>query len=435
MNRKWLLTISITFILILSAYLRMYRISEYQTFLGDEGRDVLRVKRMLVDGDFILLGPTASVGGFFLGPMYYYFMTPFLWLWQYDPAGPAIMVALFGVATVYLVYYVGTKWFHPVVGVTASLLYALSPVVIAYSRSSWNPNVVPFFSLLLMFLLWRASISKQLRDYVFIGCIWGLGIQFHYLFSFLIIMSGLWLLTAARPIQWLKSYLLVGIGFVGTFSPFILFELSHGFQNIKAMASFISKGNETGFSQQGFFVTVSDVVFRSIGRLVYRLPNYELWNQYPDWYITVLVILIRTTILLAFGLLIAFVLSNVLYKKKLVFPKLSTIFSFSKEQWTGSILLLCWFCVSVFLFGFYRRGIYDYYFGIFYPVPFLFIGIILWQLMRSKVGVVVSSILFLSLSIYNWEGRPFKFLPNNQVEQTRTVAREVVKLDGRRLRR
>jgi len=44
------------------------------TFLGDEGRDVLIVYNIL-HGKLTLLGPTASVGGFFLGPIYYYLVT------------------------------------------------------------------------------------------------------------------------------------------------------------------------------------------------------------------------------------------------------------------------------------------------------------------------------------------------------------------------
>src|SRR5690242_2249800 len=73
-------------ILSLASFLRLYRIQDYMTFLGDEGRDVLVVYNIL-HGHFTLLGPTASVGGFFLGPIYYYFMTPFLWLFNYNPVG------------------------------------------------------------------------------------------------------------------------------------------------------------------------------------------------------------------------------------------------------------------------------------------------------------------------------------------------------------
>jgi hypothetical protein len=49
-------------ILCFGAYLRLHKIDLYMTFLGDEGRDVMIVKRMIVDHKWTLLGPTASVG-------------------------------------------------------------------------------------------------------------------------------------------------------------------------------------------------------------------------------------------------------------------------------------------------------------------------------------------------------------------------------------
>src|SRR5438270_11564429 len=95
--------ILVIFILVIAAFLRLYKIADYMTFLGDEGRDVLVVYNIL-HGHLTLLGPTSSVGGFFLGPIYYYFMAPFLLLFHYNPVGPAVMVALFGVVTVWFVY-------------------------------------------------------------------------------------------------------------------------------------------------------------------------------------------------------------------------------------------------------------------------------------------------------------------------------------------
>src|SRR3972149_2089102 len=96
----------LTLIIALGAFLRLYKIKDYIVFLGDEGRDALVVYNIL-HGHITLLGPTSSVGGFFLGPIYYYFMAPFLLLSNYDPVGPAIMVVLFGLATIFLVYQVG----------------------------------------------------------------------------------------------------------------------------------------------------------------------------------------------------------------------------------------------------------------------------------------------------------------------------------------
>lgn len=426
MKKQWLLPILVLGILLLSMYLRLYRIDEYLTFLGDEGRDVLRVKQMLVEGDFIFLGPTASVGGFFLGPFYYYLMAPFLWLWQYDPVGPAVMVALFGVATVFLVYFIGSKFFHPVVGLVASLLYGLSPITIAYSRSSWNPNVLPFFTLIYIYLLWVVSTDKRRFYYLLIGVTAGVAIQLHYLFSFVIISSIIWLLWWGRPKQMLQGYGLIILGGLITLSPLVLFELRYGFPNLQAMVRFLATGNETGFALSSYVKTVSDVVFRSFGRLLFRMPNYELWNGYPDEFIAVLVFLVRTTILIGGTTVFLAVVSGVTYKQRRLFLEIAKVFRLSREQYIAFLLLSLWFIVSVALFGFYRKGIYDYYFGIFYAVPFFIVGIVAWQTMRTKSSAIVAGLCICGLVIYNWEGRPFVFEPNRQLQQTKQVSEAVL---------
>jgi len=121
-------------VILLAGFLRFYRISEYLTFLGDEGRDVLVVKRMLVDGKLTLLGPITSVGSIYMGPIFYYLMAPFLFLWKFDPTGPAVMVALFSLATVYLVFRIGRDFLDTWVGLAAAFFYAMAVLPIQLSH-------------------------------------------------------------------------------------------------------------------------------------------------------------------------------------------------------------------------------------------------------------------------------------------------------------
>src|SRR3990167_7226353 len=103
--------IILTVILILGAFLRLFKIDEYMTFLGDEGRDVIIVRRFLVYGDIFLIGPGTSIGNMYLGPLYYYLMAPVLWLRKFSPVAPAAMIALLGVTTVAFVWYIAREWF------------------------------------------------------------------------------------------------------------------------------------------------------------------------------------------------------------------------------------------------------------------------------------------------------------------------------------
>ncbi|MDO8451500.1 MAG: glycosyltransferase family 39 protein [bacterium] len=404
-----------------SAYLRLYKISEYLTFLGDEGRDALVVKRMIVDHDLTLLGPTASVGGFFLGPIYYYFMLPFLWLSRLDPTGPAVMVALFGVATVILLYFVGSEFFGKTVGRIGSSLYALSPIVIAYSRSSWNPNVVPFFALVLIYLLLRSAKKPEKWEYIAIGITLGIGLQLHYLFLFLFGVTGVWLLLMGQYRKNLPHYALVLGGFLAGYSPFIAFEILHRFPNTQTIFRFLLEGKETGLVAGRFSVIVSDVVFRIFGRLVLRVPQPEIWNNLPATQLSLWIgatkILIYTSFISLIPGIIAYIRSR--GKNKEI-----------EETSRPYVLMAIWFLVVVVLFGFYKRGIYDYYFGILFPLPFLLTGIVFSHLFRSKLGAVFGVCLWGGLLYLNWLGRPFLYAPNNQLGQAKRIAEAAFRLTG-----
>jgi 4-amino-4-deoxy-L-arabinose transferase-like glycosyltransferase len=132
------------------------------TFLGDEGRDSLVWLRMIRDGKFTLLGPMTSIGNMYLGPLYSYLMLPFFILFQ-SPVGPSVGVALFSIATVYMIWEFGKEWFDEKTGLIAAFLYSISPVVINYSHSSWNPNVMPFFALLTIWGIWQFWQKKSLK--------------------------------------------------------------------------------------------------------------------------------------------------------------------------------------------------------------------------------------------------------------------------------
>lgn len=387
--KPYLPTILLGFILLLGAYLRLYRISEYMTFLGDEGRDMLVIKRMIVDHKFTLLGPTASVGGFFLGPIYYYFMLPFVWVWGLSPVGAAVMVALFGVATIYLVFRLGRDMFDPWVGLMASSLYAVSPLVIAYSRSSWNPNVVPFFATLLLYLLWHSVNRPRLLFWV--GVVLGIGLQLHYLFLFLFPVTFFWCVYNGKK-DWFRSVALGTAGFVVGYGPFLLFEIRHGFPNTIAIFNFIRAGEGTGLVQTTFWKNIGDVSYRLFGRLLFRLPPPEQWVNAPS-------------------------LSRYLWEIGTKFTLLATLGALIlKRKTKQSILLLLWFVVPLVLFGFYKKGIYDYYFGIFFPLPFLLTALVL------RSGKALAIIPLIGLLYLNWQGRPFLSPPNNQLSQVRKIS-------------
>lgn len=411
--------IAILLILFLAAFLRIYRISEYLTFLGDEGRDVL-VALHILQGDLTLLGPTASVGGFFLGPIYYYMMAPFLFLFNYSPVGPAVMVALFGVATVFLVYHVTREFFGYYPALIAALLYAVSPLVIVYSRSSWNPNTVPFFSLLMLYVLYKGVVRHSLKRIIFSGILFGILLQLHYLSTFLGVIVGVYLLLGVllhtkkhlqNILLLLKYYAVFAIGTLIGWSPFLAFEVRHGFPNIQSIAKFVFASGDTGGNPR-YFIIVQDVFVRLFGRLLLSFPKIEDMHLYP------------ANILQVWGISAYIIgIASILF----CFYKLSTVYKKKNGSYLEYLLLLIWLFGGILLFGFYKKPIYDYYLGFLFPLPFiLFGGLMSFLLSKGKIITGVTLVFVLGIVILNLYFNPFKAQGNNQLKQVRDISEFVL---------
>lgn len=230
----------------LTTFTHFYRIDQTYVFQNDEGRDALIAYKMIDTSSPVLLGPETSVGNMYLGPFYYYLMAPSLWLTGLDPVGPAIMVALFGVLTTYLLVLLGKKYHSLEAGLVAGLFYALSPVMLHYSRSSWNPNVIPFFVAL---MLLHYPLTKKWQALTF-GLLSGIIFQLHYVA--LLIPALLGINFVAHSIKKSKyqdlfvKFLLITLGFLLTSLPFWLFEVRHGFINSQAFITYLSEKSGAG---------------------------------------------------------------------------------------------------------------------------------------------------------------------------------------------
>ena len=398
-------------IIIVAAFARLYRISDHMTFLGDEGRDVLTVKHIL-EGQFTLLGPRSSAADFYYGPIYYYLITPFLWLFHYDPVGPAIFIAVLGVLTVFLVYIVGKKFFNQSAGLIAASLYAVSPIVVAYSHSSWNPNPLPFVALLSLYILYTALVKPKTWKFLVVGGLLGIAMQLQYLALFLLGVVATYLLLGTilkeRKIffgELCRRYFYLGIGFLVGWSPFLLFEIYHGFPNLRTLFGLL-QGKTSGVPISNFspFTQILEVFFKLFGRLLTGFPLTKLQHlqEYPDMYIW--------------------------YLGTLVLAVLSVISLLKMKDRLAQLLFICWIVVGVSLFGFYKKEIYDYYLGFMFTLPFLIVGNFISNTFAYKNIFIkaVVTLLFIVLLSINIAKLPIWSSPNKQKDQTKEIAEFVI---------
>ncbi len=407
-NKNRIESLIIATILLVAAFLRLYKIDEYLTFLGDEGRDVMIVRRLLVNFDPILIGPGTSIGNMYLGPHYYYLMAPFLFIANFSPVGPAVMVALLSLVTVFLIYYIGREWFGRTAGIIASLLYAIAPTIIIYSRSSWNPNIMPFFALLSIYSMWRVYIKKEFLFLVLSAFCLAMALNSHYLGLLLVPVLGFyWFLTFLQVKvkklelkKFIKKTLLSVFLFIILMSPLVIFDARHGYINFNAMKTFFTVRQETvsikPWSSLSKILPLSEKI---AARLVTAtMPSSGKYIFYG---------------LLMFGAYFAYTNRKSIFKKDILN--------------SPYLLVVLWLGISILGLSQYKQEIYDHYYGFFFPAPFILIGA-LSQELKNKFKWLGGFFVLLVISyllVLNLKNSPLKNSPNRQLQRSMAVSKEM----------
>ena len=416
-------------ILLIGALLRLYRIDEYLTFLGDEGRDAIVVRRLLVNFDPILVGPGTSIGNMYLGPLYYYLIAPFLFIANFSPAGPAVFIALLSVLTIYFVWHVAREWFGKIAAVMAAFLYAVSPVVVIYSRSSWNPNIMPFFSLLSIYSIWRLYKFNEFKWLIILGFSLAMCLNSHYLGLLLMPIAFLyWLVKIFESKKTniaqgkkdgsslIKNSVLGSLVFIFLMSPLVIFDARHEWRNFSAMKVFFTERQTT-------------VSARPWNSVPYLYPNFEEINTR---------LLTGTNIKYGKFLSISIILASLLLVIK-PFRELITKKNINVLFVSPYTLLLIWYGLALVGLGLYKQEVYDHYYGFFFPAPFLLMGGLAQALVdrtsnnfflnKFVIPLVLFTIFVISL-IINIANSPIKHAPNRQMQRSMEVSDKMIEESG-----
>lgn len=391
-------------LILLASFLRFYRLDEYMNFLGDEGRDGLVVKRILTTFDFPLLGPPTSVGNMYLGPLYYYMMSIPMAIFWLNPVAATGMVALIGVITVGLVYYLCREWFGKYAAITAATLYALSPVNIIYSRSSWNPDPTPFFCLLAIFGLHKLHQSKNNLWFILICLALASAIQMHYLALIMIPVAAiLWLYEMIRfggEIRYkLLGTMLGFLAFLVLILPLIIFDLKYNYLNSRSLWMLVTKSDSSvGGPDSNFILRIWDIFSQ---KLVGRYISGEVFVLSTILSIVVLIPLI--------------------YRK---------IEWFKKRHLEWAILALgVWLGIGLLGISLFKGYVYDHYLLFVSPAPYLLIGgfVALW---KNKWQWIVALGLIIIVGAVNLMDNPLNNPPNRQLQRTIDVSKYIIDKAG-----
>lgn len=410
-------------ILLIGSFFRLFKISEYMTFLGDEGRDAIIVRRLLVYLDPILIGPGTSIGNMYLGPLYYYLMAPFLFLANFSPVGPSVMVAILSIATIFLIWYISRIWFGRIAANIASLLFALSPVVIIYARSSWNPNIMPFFALLSVVSLWKVYKDGSYGWLSVAGLSMAFVLQSHYLGLLLFpVIFFFWyvkyqnLKKGDRSATDLRGASVTKKFWKGTFagltlflvlmSPLLIFDIRHNGMNYKAVKTF--------FTQRETTVSIK--------------PWKAIPNIYPIIRDNIAVRIISGKDIFVGSISVKIILATFAIFAAVNLFRVKKILTINNEKRNfnkGMLYLTAWLLTGLVGIGLYKQHVYDHYFGFLYPAVFLYIGAVyqkVYDLHFDGLKILTSAWIIMLVGAYI-ANSPLRSAPNYQMQRAIEVSK------------
>jgi len=248
----WVKQNPLTFVLLLIfVFLRLINLESHVTFLGDQGRDAIIIKRILTLEHFPAIGAPTSIGQIYLGPFYYYFMAPWLFITGFNPIGLALGVAVLSLGFGFWAFWLVSKKYGAVSGLIFFYLLSFSAANISLSRFSWNPNLLPIFTFFTLLFFEKTLTEKKLFPALIFGALFSFSFQLHYLSVFLfptfLIFLIVRILEEPKAIWTFITLIGTATASFAFFSlPLLIFDLRHEFLNSRNFLKLMSAGGAGG---------------------------------------------------------------------------------------------------------------------------------------------------------------------------------------------
>lgn len=258
---EWLVLAAV---LVLGAWLRFQRLDLLE-FKGDEAYATHVVQRALHGGGWPQVGLLSSVK-VLNPPLFLYLLVP-LFAIHSSPVFVSCAIAALNLLAVLIAWHVGRKYYGPVTGVVAALLFAVSPWAVIYSRKIWAQDFVPVMTAGALWALHALVFGQQRRAIFWVVLLPLLVVQVHF--------AGLALTaTVVAILVWLRPKLdwrwaLAGFLVAAAFSvPYLRYQVAHDWSDFRKAARTIGG--------QDYKIPEGMIVHPQLG---YALPRRDPWWQ------------------------------------------------------------------------------------------------------------------------------------------------------------
>lgn len=221
-------------IIILAAVLRLSAIS-YVEFKGDEAVNSFMALDIVRNGVFHLTGDMSSVGA--LNPPAFVYMLCVPYFFSADPVVASFFVVLINLAALWLCYMFCKKFYGDRAALIATLLFATNPWAVLYSRKIWANNLLPLFVIGFFYFLCDVVISGKSKSIIPAILFLAVSTQLHPSTAYFgVLMVAVLLIYRPRITVAHLSYGIIGALLL--YVPYLYYEFSHNFYNLKAFLAF-----------------------------------------------------------------------------------------------------------------------------------------------------------------------------------------------------
>jgi hypothetical protein len=369
-------------IIIVGIFFRFYRVKELFYFTMDEERDAFIFARVFKEGHIPLIGGSIP-GGLYVGPIYTWISSIFLFLSKFDYSNLGFISAVIAGLSLPLLYLAVKRLFDKKVALYSLIIYSFSFLCVQFNKRYWPPAFAPS---LFIFILYALSIYREKRTaailVISLSLIVGLQSDPSNAATFLaVIIFFLFVLKAKKEVA-----LVVG-AVVFSHLPLFIFELRHNFFLVNAALKFFSPRSSSVSAspvESGLFRLIQEISL-VFGRMFYIFGNRDFSVQFPPEMQTQNIKLVPLWFVITGAVMFIFSV-YFLWQKKTLGSKFLTIF-------IGSIV------IGITVYNIFFPGyIYDWFFTVALPAYAVATAVLL-----SKVKPIFSLslvLIFVAINSY-----------------------------------
>jgi hypothetical protein len=383
------------FIILLGAFLRLYRFETFTSWMSDDSaRDVLVAKHIVL-GEVENIRPFAAHGLNLINnsPFYYYLVSAF-WLIGRSPIFIGVMLAILGICCIYCSYRCGQLLVNDNFGLILAFFNSISFVLIRFSRSIYQAYLMPVWFWLFLLALLKSIKNKSFRWLLLSEIVFFVGLHLHYSVFLLIPFGLFWISYSYLNLKKEQRKPFNSVVFLGSMVVLTWWWLEWTYvYKIGDQIEFLRSTLTSGLPNYWFNLKENNKVI--VKALIPFLENNSGWFM---------ALLISGNFLAG--------LTNLIKRPKKI----------------SSGLIIC-LGLNYLVLGFYgNRWKTDWVFASIYPVVIFFLGYLIYRIFELKFGKILGlTLLTVGAISLGWNDKMYFKFHSNEYQEAKKIASVILK--------